>query len=349
MKRRRLSIIIVVLAMLALGGTATLFLLGAPMDKEDKEILLVRVEPGSGTGHIASSLKEKDLIRSESYFKFRSKVGGYDGQYKAGTYAFSRSMSVEEMMIAIRDGDTAGKTFRIIEGMTIDKVADQLEAEGIVSRTDFYREVEEGEFDYPFMKYLPEGPTRLEGFLYPNTYEVPVDATAHEVVDTMLRGFNDAVGDEYYKEAKKQGKDIYQVIIVASIVEREAARKDEKPKVASVIYNRLEIDMPLQMDSIISYIHKEDKIRATYSDIAVESPYNPYTNKGLPPGPICAPGIDAVRAALYPDDTEYLYFVAKPEMDGSNVYSETYEEFLKDKAAFDKAYEKYIKENPGER
>ena len=102
------------------------------------------------------------------------------------------------------------------------------------------------------------------------------------------------------------------------------------------------------MDSIISYIHKEDKIRATYSDIQVDSDYNPYQNKGLPPGPICAPGVDAIKGVLHPADTDYLYFVASPKMDGTNVYSKTYEEFLKNKAEFDKAYEEYIKEHPDE-
>lgn len=344
--KRMIILIIGIIAGLVIGGFITYSISGSPVDEEDKNTVLVRIEQGSGTGQIATALLKEDLIRSDIFFKLHSKIGGFDGKYQAGTYAFSKSMSMKEMMVAMRDGDTAGKTFQVIEGMTIDKVADQLEAEGIVTKADFYREVEEGEFDYPFMEYLPKGPTRLEGFLYPNTYEVPVDATAHEVVDVMLRGFDSAVGEKYYKEAEKQGKNIYEVIIVASIVEREAAKKDEKPKVASVIYNRLKIDMPLQMDSIISYIHKEDKIRATYSDIAVESPFNPYTNKGLPPGPICAPGVEAIEAALHPEDTKYLYFVATPELDGSNVYSETYEDFLKDKAAFDKAYEEYIKENP---
>lgn len=348
-KKRSLIILFGLIVLLVIGGIVAYSISGLPVDKGDGKKILVRIDQGSGTGQIAALLKKEDLIRSEGFFKLRSKVGGYDGKYKAGTYAFSRSMSAKEMMVAIRDGDTAGRTFQVIEGMTIDKVADQLEGDGIVSKKDFYYEVENGKFNYRFMKYLPKGPTRLEGFLYPNTYEVPVDATAHEVVDIMLKGFDHAVGDKYYKEAEKQGKTLYDVIVVASIVEREASKKDEKPKVSSVIYNRLKIDMPLQMDSIISYIHKEDKIRATYSDIAVDSPYNPYTNKGLPPGPICSPGVDAIEAALHPAETKYLYFVARPKLDGTNVYSETYEEFLKDKEAFDKAYEKYIKENPGEK
>ena len=163
----------------------------------------------------------------------------------------------------------------------------------------------------------------------------------------MLKSFDDEMNKEgIYDKVEAAGTDLYTVIIKASIAQREAGSAEEMPNVVSVINNRITIGMPLQMDSIIAYIQKEDKIRATYSDIAVESDYNPYTNKGLPPGPICAPGLDAIKATLSPEDTDYLYFVASPEMDGTNRYSETYEDFLKDKADFDKAYEEYIKDHP---
>lgn len=345
---KKLLVIIIVLAVIV-GGTLIFYsYVAGPIDKNNTTSTFVTIDNGSSTGEIGNQLKEKGLIRNESIFKLKSRIGNYDGNYIAGTYKFNKAMSMKEMMDFIKEGKTAGKVFQVIEGKTIDKVAEQLEKEGIINKKEFYYEVEHGDFDYKFMKYLPKGPTRLEGFLFPNTYEVAENATAHQVVDIMLKGFDNTVTEEYYEEAKKQGKTIFEVVTMASIVEREASKSEEKPKVASVIENRLKVDMPLQMDSIISYIKKEDKIRATYSDIEVDSAYNPYKNKGLPPGPICAPGIEAIDAALNPAETDYLYFVASPNLDGTNVYSETYADFLKDREKFNKAYEKYIKENPGQ-
>lgn len=309
----------------------------SPVDKSEKTAVLVTVEQGSGSSLIASALKEKNLIKSEAAFKLRAKMTGKTDDFKAGTYALNKSMSTGEIIAVIASGETAGKTFTVAEGQPIYKMAEQLDSAGIVDKKDFYNEIENGKFDYPFMKYLPEGTARLEGFLYPDTYEVAVDADAHEVLDVMLKRFNQVIGSD---------KDIFETVIKASVIQKEAGNTDEMKKVSSVIDNRIKKGMPLQMDSIISYIHKEDKIRATYSDIDVESDYNPYKNKGLPPGPICSPGKDAIDAAKNPDSTKYIYFVASYKMNGTNVFSTNYKDFLKDKKAFDKAYEKYIKEHP---
>ncbi len=343
MKKVGISIMVILALALVAGAVANAHFSG-PVDEKDTTAITVTIQSGSGTGAIATQLKEQDLIKEEKFFRLKSKIKGYDGKYLAGTYQFQRADSMNKIMEDLVQGNTAGQTFQVIEGQTIDKVADQLDAEGIVTKDAFYDQVEHGEFDYPFMDYLPSGPTRLEGFLFPNTYTIPLDATAYEVIDVMLAGFEEHVMSQYPEQAQEEA--FYQTIIMASIIEREASKNEEKPLVGSVIENRLAIDMPLQMDSIISYIHKEDKIRATYADIQVESTYNPYKNKGLPPGPICSPGLKAIEAALSPEKTDYLYFVASPQLDGTNVYSENYEDFLKDKAAFDRAYEKYIEEHP---
>ncbi len=337
-------IVVVLVAIIALAYNAHAT---RAMDNTDDTLIVVNIEEGSTTSDIAQVLQEEGLIRSTTIFKLHSRLKGYDGNYQAGVYAFDKTMSMQTIMKKIINGDTAGQTFTVIEGQALYKLAEQLEEAGICSQEDFYYEVQYGEFDYPFMSLLPSGVTRLEGFLFPDTYEVGLEATAHEVVDVMLAGFDQALTKAgIYDLVEEQGLDLYDVIVEASIVQREAGSVDEMELVASVIENRLAIEMPLQMDSIISYILQEDKIRATYSDISVESDYNPYTNYGLPPGPICAPGLDAILAALNPADTDYLYFVASADMDGSNVFSSTYADFLVDKAAFDAAYEEYVKEHP---
>ena len=346
MKKKILIAVLAVLILMVGAGGVLISQTGA-VDAENTETIYVAIEEGSYLSQIADTLEDAGVINSAGVFKIYAKIKGNAEQFKAGTYAFNKAMNMNEIMQAMVDGKTASRSFTVTEGQTIDKVAAQIEAEGVCDQAEFYKEVESGTFDYPFRDQLPEGPTRLEGFLYPDTYQLPLDVTAHEVVDMMLDAFDTTmVEDGIYEAVEADGRDLYTVITEASIVQREAGSVSEYGKVASVIDNRLAIDMPLQMDSIIAYIQKEDKIRATYSDIAVESDYNPYTNKGLPPGPICAPGLDAIKATLSPEDTNYLYFVASPEMDGTNRYSETYEDFLKDKADFDKAYEEYIKDHP---
>lgn len=349
MKKLKITILTIVILLVAVSGVVYFYNWWGtkPVNPGDDTPIYVTIEEGSGTAAIAEALDEAGVIRDKTIFRLQSRHQGYDGQYKAGTYELNKTMNVFQIMDKMADGDMYGLTFTVIEGQTIDKVADQLAEEGVIDQKDFYYEVEHGTFDYDFMTLLPEGPTRLEGFLYPNTYTVEPHADAHDVIDAMLGSFDNSMRESgLYDEVAASDKDLYTVITEASIVQREAGKVEEMPRVASVIENRLSINMALQMDSIIAYIQKEDKIRATYSDIAVASDYNPYTNLGLPPGPICAPGADAIRAVLHPEDTNYLYFVASPEMDGTNRYSETYEEFLEDKAAFDAAYEEYIKEHP---
>lgn len=345
-----LRVLLIILAVLIVAAGGLLVFNNQSMkavDPSDDTAVIVEIPEGSYTASIAETLSDAGLIRNTMIFRIQSRLRGKDGSYVAGSYELNKAMTMTEIMDKIAAGDTTGLHFQVLEGQTIDKVADQLEEEGVIDREDFYYEVEHGEFDYPFMELLPEGPTRLEGFLYPNTYTLPLDATAHDVIDAMLKSFDDEMNKEgIYDKVEAAGTDLYTVIIKASIAQREAGSAEEMPNVVSVINNRITIGMPLQMDSIIAYIKKEDKIRATYSDIQVESDYNPYKNYGLPPWPICAPGMDAVKAALEPADTEYLYFVASPEMDGTNRYSVTYEDFLKDKAEFDEAYEKYIQEHP---
>lgn len=342
--KKLLLIIIIVIIGLGVYGYMSL----RPVDPGNKEEIYLEVKSGSGSSAVAKELAHEGIIRNATSFKIYTKVTGKDGDFKAGTYCFTKDMSVSEIVDMIASGKIAGKTVTVLPGMSMYKIAKLSEDKGLASYQEFMKEAQQGEFDVSFNQYLPEpGSTeRLEGFLYPDTYTFPLDAKAHDMIDLMLKTFDKKMGDSYVKAAQKKGMTPRELITLASIVEREAKTEEDKGKVASVIYNRLKINMPLQMDSILSYIHKEDKIKASLEDTKVNSPYNPYKNRGLPPGPICSPGSDSLEAAIKPDKTKYLFFVASDKLDGSNVFSENYSDFLKDKEKFDKAYKEYVKENP---
>lgn len=342
---KKLIITLICVILIAFGGLFGVFKMqtGA-VDTKDHGIKTIKIKTGSGISDIASALKKEDLIKSEFFFKSLIKLNGNGDKLKAGTYAFSRDMDADKIIDIIVSGKVAGKTFSVTAGQSTYKIAATLEKAGICSKKEFFKEVEHGKFNYKFIKSLPRGSNRLEGYLYPDTYNIPLDGGAHEAIDAMLTQFDKVIYSKYSKNM--DDKTLFKTITMASIIERESQKTDDKAKVADVINNRIKKGMHLQMDSIISYIKNEDKVIASYSDIAVKSAYNPYKNKGLPPGPICSPSIESIEAALNPAGTSYLFFVNSDKLDGSLAFSKNDKAFEKDKKAFEKAYKEYIKEHP---
>lgn len=335
--RRRLliSIIIIIGAVIIAVSAAYSMYVGKeskPLDPGSKELISVTIPSGTGTDGISQILKENNLIRNAGVFKLQSKSKGYDGKYKAGQFSLSPGMSMEEIMKLLVEGRGETVRFTIPEGYDIKRVTEKLAKEKLINAEVFAKEIETGQFNYKFLADAPAGPDRLEGFLFPETYDIFATANEHDVIDKMLYQFNKVFTDEYYARAEELGMSVREVITLASIIEREARVPEDRPLIASVFYNRMKIKMPLQSCATVQYILGEQKPVLSIKDTQIESPYNTYLNPGLPPGPIASPGADSIKAALYPADTNYLYFLAKG--DGSHAFSETYEQFLKDKAKY---------------
>ena len=303
------------------------------LNTADETVTTVVIPSGSGTEAIGSILEESGIINSGFKFKLASKFEGNDGKYKAGTYALSPSMDAITIMDIIISGDSDGNTtrFTIPEGVTVREVAQILSDKNLINYDVFMDELEHGDFDYDFVKDLPAGENRLEGYLYPETYEIYTDASEHDIINKMLAQYDKVVTDEYYKQAKAMGYSMYDIITIASIIEEETLYKAERPIVASVIYNRLNIGQKLQVCVSVQYALPEHKEELTYKDLEIESPYNTYKYAGLPPGPICSPSISSIEAALNPADTDYYYYVLSDKNDGSHNFSNTYSEFQQNK------------------
>ncbi|MFV0517577.1 MAG: endolytic transglycosylase MltG [Aminipila sp.] len=326
--------IIAAVALTIIGGMYYVSSLANPLDENNTQTVAINIPSGSGTGAIGEILESNNIIASANKFKLLSKLEGNDGKYKAGEYTLSSSMNSKQIMQIIISGDSNTGRFTIQEGLTVKQTADKLAEKNLINVDEFMKEAQYGSFDYKFMSLLPNNENRLEGFLYPETYEVYTTATEHDVINKMLSHFDKVVTDDYYKRAKQMGYDMYRIITIASLIERETLVSDEKAQVASVIYNRLAINMPLQIDATVQYALPSHKDRLDYNDLQIDSPYNTYQNTGLPPGPICSPSIDSIKAALYPADTNYYYYVLSPAKNGSHNFSNTYEEFLKNKKAY---------------
>jgi UPF0755 protein len=306
-----------------------------PMDAADAAKVSVTIKEGAGTSAIADVLKEAKLIRNKTLFRLKSKADGFDGRYKAGVYALARDMSMQQIMEALETGAKAETNrFTIPEGLTATQTADALEKAGLVLAADFLAEAETGDFgEYRFL----EGVFDLEGFLYPETYDVYADATARDLIDRMLSHFDKLFTEECYGKAEAMGLSVREIVTIASLIERETRAPEERALVASVIVNRLDKGMPLQIDATVQYALGEQKERLSYADLEIDSPYNTYKIAGLPPGPICSPRIECIEAALNPADTDYLYYVLRPELDGRHNFAKSYEAFLKFKDAYMKA------------
>ena len=328
-----------VLLLLILGSLIYLNGLSAPLDKDNKEYVSVTIPYGTSTQRIGTILEEQGVIKSGDRFKLYARIHGFNGKLEAGDYILSKSMNLDEIMNMMTEGFTKGVRFTVQEGLTVEQVAAKLEKEGLTDKDEFLYEVEHGEFDYKYIPFLPAGKDRLEGFLMPNTYEVNKDATAHDIIDRMLLQFDRVYKDEYYERATKMGYDLNQIVNIAAMIERETRVEDERKIVASVIYNRLNANMLLQIDATVQYALGEQKERLLNKDLEIDSPYNTYKVKGLPKGPICSPGENSIIAALYPDETDYIYYVLDASLNGSHRFSKDYDTFLKNKSEYLKAME----------
>jgi UPF0755 protein len=307
-----------------------------PIDPKSTEEMEFKVASGATTDDIATALEEEGLTRKAFYFKIHSKLVGNDGRYREGIYALTKAMSMDKIMQTLIDGtkNTNVVKFTIPEGLTTKQTVAALVKKGLGTEEEFWNEIKNGKFDYKFLADAPKGENRLEGFLYPQTYEVFKQATPHDVIEVMLDQFDKEFTEEDYAKAKEVNLTVYEAVIVGSMIERETAVEDEKPLVARVIYNRLKINMRLQIDATIQYALPEVKKFLTYDDLKIDSPYNTYTHDGLPPTPICSPQISSIKAALYPADNDYLYYVMKPEMNGSHNFAATESEFNKYKKEY---------------
>lgn len=296
------------------------------------EAVIVTIEEGTGTSSIADTLKEAGIIKNTAGFKAYVKKEGIANKLRAGKYEFSGRITLADVCRQLLSNNNLSDTkVTIPEGLTIQQTAAKFAAACDITVEDFLNYAQTADFSYV---YLPPAGTenRLEGFLFPETYFVSENSTAEDIVDMLIAQFDSIWTEEYAQRTAAMDLSAPELITMASLVEKEAVIEADRPTIAGVFYNRLKLNMPLQSCASIQYLLGEPKERLLYSDLAIESPYNTYKNTGLPPGPIASPGLSSIKAALYPEDTDYIYFVAKP--DKSHHFSKTLAEHNAAKAKY---------------
>jgi UPF0755 protein len=286
----------------------------------------IEIAPGTGSHAIGRLLVDGGVVRDEWTFRLAVFLTGTQRQLKAGEYRFAGAMSAKEVARKLARGDVYLRPITFPEGLTVKEMARVYESRGLGSAAAFLDAAK----DTSQIRTLDPAATDLEGYLFPNTYNVPRRMSAAALVQQMVDGFLHVYDGQLRQDAESRGLKLRDLVTLASLVEKESARPDERPVVAAVYANRLRIGMGLQCDPTVIYaLERTGKYSGnlTKKDLQIDSPYNTYKYAGLPPGPIAAPGRASLEAAAKPAAVDYLYFVSRN--DGSHVFATTLAEHNK--------------------
>jgi len=294
---------------------------------------------------VAARLQKQGLIENADLFVTLVKYKKVGTKIQAGEYVLRKTMTMDEIIEALQHGLAKIIPVTVLPGWRAEEIADYLATLGLknFNKDQFLQLVKNGKFDYAFLRDRPKNaPPSVEGFLFPETYNVPVDIPIEALITLILDTFNARVTDKLRQEATAAKMTLYDVLTLASIVEREAVATNERPIIASVFLNRLKKKMLLQSDSTAQYALGYQpatkqwwKSPVTIEELTgVNSPYNTYRNVGLPPGPICNPSLASITAVIEPAQTEYLFFFSKG--DGTHAFAKTYEEHQQNQQKYQK-------------
>ena len=309
-----------------------------PVDANDNTAIEVTIPRASSLTTIAQILLDNNVIRDKNVFKLYTDFSDMSYKLKAGTYELSKNMTFDDIIYTLMKGQAASPVTNVTltEGMTLQTMVETLVNKGAIKDgTKFLSFCKDASdyTDYPFIADVvnknDERIYDLEGYLFPDTYQLFTNSTEDVIIRKQLERFDEIFTSDYIAKAEEMGLTIDEVITLASVIEKEGLPKDFK-KISAVFYNRLAVDMPLQSDATLQYITGLKKLIYNEEEKATESPYNTYEVKGLPVGPICNPGKDAIEAALYPEqqyiDEGYLYFSLTTPETGDLVFAKTLDE-----------------------
>ncbi len=331
MKKLGIAILIIVFTIM-IGGSYLLwdlkqFAISPTQDAKTEKIITIR--SGQGLASITDALYQAGLINSKRKLRWLIRIRGDDKNLQAGEYALMTDMSPEQILDALVTGRVLQHRFTIPEGYTMDQIGDVVARSGLAEKADFMDACK----DPDFAKVKGIEADTFEGYLFPDTYQFPRHVDADSIATAMVNRFWSVFTEEWRQRAADMGMTVHQVVTLASVIEKETGAPDERPLISSVFHNRLKRGMRLESDPTVIYGVKDFDGNLTREHLNAATPYNTYKIKGLPPGPIASPGAAALEAALYPADTEYIFFVSK--QDGTHEFSKS----LKDHNAAVRKYQ----------
>jgi UPF0755 protein len=332
---KKFLIILIGLVALGVGAVAVFFMLLYLPNQREQRVVTFLIEEGSGVNEISADLHTAELLRNKFVFETYLWLLRGEGRILAGEHQLKTSDNIVTLAQKLISGDAVVNEIivQFIEGWTMNDIADYLEKKDVMPRDEFLRladltdvRVLLPDAEYPFLEDKP-AEKNLEGYLFPDTYHVFPDPTLADVVKKMLDNLGQKLTPELQEKIKAQKRTVFEVMILASILEREVQSDIDMRNAADVFLKRIEIGMPLQSDATVNYVTGKKTTRPTFEDLAIDSPYNTYKYPGLPPGPIANPGLTAIHAAIEPASNDYYYFITKSN--GEAVFARTAEEHQK--------------------
>ena len=327
-KRKKTGRTFIILLLIIVISLAFVFISTIKKPLKISESEVVNVEEGDSFYSIINELSNENKIKSPFIIKIYTKLKGLDLEVTRGRHTLDKSMSVNDIAETLKDINNENAiTLTIPEGFNVEDIAARVEEKGICTKDEFLNAVK----SYPLPSYVKDNPDKrynLEGFLFPDTYNFEIGVKPEYIIETMINRFEE-VWDKITENMDIKEDDIERIINVASVIEKEARVDEDRPLVASVIYNRLNEDMPLQIDATVIYAHGYYIESVRNRHLAIESKYNTYLYKGLPVGPICNPGVESLKAALNPASTDYLFYLLAS--DDEHYFTNNYDDFLKKK------------------
>lgn len=299
-----------------------MFSSGTPQKKTaPDQVIFLTVKSGMTADDISQKLLQNGIIDSKWAFWWQVKKSGAADKFQSGNYAFNPHTAPEEVIRKLVNGETSKVKFTIPEGFGVKEIAKRLSDEGLVDEQEFLAKAKTFA-PYSYIERNKDIRYACEGFLFPDTYELHEEPSVDGILNMMAEDLDTRLTPKMRRRAAELNLSIHELITLASLVEKEAMFDEDRPIIAQVFFKRLKIGMPLQTDTTIQYLLDAPKEDVSIKDTKIESPYNTYQIKGLPPGPVASPGMAAIEAVLYPADTDYLYFVA--DRQGHNHYSKSY-------------------------
>lgn len=326
------------------GITAGIFLAGIfvvlIINQLSKSVLqtggFFKIQKGQTLKNVSSALKKEGIIDNPftpTIFLWYGEMTGRDRNIKAGVYTIPYSSRVKDLFDLFEKGSNARVTVFLPPALTLKENIKKIREAGLsIDESLFFNPPLDLKDNYQFLGDMPKD-SSIEGFLFPDTYQFGPEESTKDIAITMLNNFNKKFKPEWYEILKKDKRGIYETVIMASILEKEVNSPAEKKIASGVLWKRLALDMPLQVDSSINYITQKKSPSATYADIAIDSPYNTYKYSGLPPGPIASPGQESLEAAVYPQSSSYWFYLSRQDT-GETIFSQTYKEHIQAKAKY---------------
>ncbi len=332
---KKISFIIVFLISL---GLFSLFFysyqINYPLAKDAQNISFV-IKNGQSAKTISRTLKSQGIIKSSFWMNYFLKHNNLSNKIIAGSFSLSPAMSIKEIAQRITGSNIISNEEQIvlIEGWNASDIGQYLENKGFCTKEDWLKLINNYQhISYDFLKDKPRD-KGLEGYLFPDTYRVYKNASCQDILSKLLNNFDKKISAEMRKDIRSQHRSIFEIITMASIIEKEVVSADDMKRVSGIFWDRIKHGQALESCATLAYILGENKKQYSYSDTQTDSPYNTYLNRGLPPGPIANPGLNAIQAAIYPNYTDYNYFLTDPHT-GNTVWSKTFAEHKRNKRKY---------------